>query len=181
MFFVTGQRISYISEWNVQTYATSEFQIVVDKIPALYQIYTYFSSPVGVLNAYLNNPSYSFGGNTLLPLYNLLGHFNPALTGVRYQEFYDIPIHVNVGTMIREFIQDYHYFGASIFLTLFGLVSGNVYKRYLVKKDISSIYLNSISLMVIFMSFFVWMYRDANLWIAVFVGNWICHRIQKYP
>lgn len=181
MFFVTGQRISYISEWNVQTYATSEFQIVIDKIPALYQIYTYFSSPVGVLNAYLNNPSYSFGGNTLLPLYNLLGHFDPALTGVRYQEFYDIPIHVNVGTMIREFIQDYHYLGASIFLTLFGLVSGNIYKRYLVKKDISSIYLNSISLMVIFMSFFVWMYRDANLWIAVFVGNWICHRIQKYP
>lgn len=115
LFFVTDQRVSYINDWSVQTYATPEFQNIIDRIPALYQIYTYFSSPVGVLNLYLDNPNYSFGGNTLLPFYNLLGHFDPALTGVRYQEFYSIPIHVNVGSMIREFIQDYHYLGAGVF------------------------------------------------------------------
>lgn len=179
MTFVTGQRADYISDWSVQTYATAEFQTVINKIPALYQVYTYFSSPVGVLNAYLVNPQYSFGGNTLLPLYNFLGHFDSSLTGVRYQEFYDIPIHVNVGTMAREFIQDYHYFGGFIFLAGFGAISGNLYKRYLIEPNLSAIYLNSIFLMVIFMSFFMWMYRDASLLIALIIGNLICSRIQK--
>lgn len=178
LFFVTDQRANYIDDWSIQTYAIPEFQNIIDRVPALYQIYTYFSSPVGVLNSYLANPNYSFGGNTLLPFYNLLGHFDPSLTGVRYQEFYSIPIHVNVGSMIREFIQDYHYLGAGVFLSLFGLISGNLYRRYLIKKDISSIYLNSMFLMVIFMSFFTWMYRDANLLIALIIGSLICHRIQ---
>ena len=179
IFFVTSQRINYISEWSVQTYATPGFQAVIDEVPALYQIYTYFSSPVGVLNAYLMNPNYSFGGNTLLPLYNLLGHFDPDLAGVRFQEFYSIPIHVNVGTMFREFIQDYHYIGAASFLAVYGGISGNLYRRYLVLEDMSSIFLNSMFLMATFMSFFVWMFRDANLLIALFVGNWICSRIQR--
>lgn len=179
IFFVTSQRINYISEWSVQTYATPGFQAVIDEVPALYQIYTYFSSPVGVLNAYLMNPNYSFGGNTLLPLYNLLGHFDPDLAGVRFQEFYSIPIHVNVGTMFREFIQDYHYIGAASFLAVYGGISGNLYRRYLVLEDMSSIFLNSMFLMATFMSFFMWMFRDANLLIALFVGNWICSRIQR--
>lgn len=179
IFFVTSQRINYISEWSVQTYATPGFQAVIDEVPALYQIYTYFSSPVGVLNAYLMNPNYSFGGNTLLPLYNLLGHFDPDLAGVRFQEFYSIPIHVNVGTMFREFIQDYHYIGAASFLAVYGGISGNLYRRYLVLEDMSSIFLNSMFLMATFMSFFTWMFRDANLLIALFVGNWICSRIQR--
>lgn len=179
IFFVTSQRINYISEWSVQTYATPGFQAVIDEVPALYQIYTYFSSPVGVLNAYLMNPNYSFGGNTLLPLYNLLGHFDPDLAGVRFQEFYSIPIHVNVGTMFREFIQDYHYIGAASFLAVYGGISGNLYRRYLVLEDMSSIFLNSMFLMATFMSFFMWMFRDANLLIALLVGNWICSRIQR--
>lgn len=179
IFFVTSQRINYISEWSVQTYATPGFQAVIDEVPALYQIYTYFSSPVGVLNAYLMNPNYSFGGNTLLPLYNLLGHFDPDLAGVRFQEFYSIPIQVNVGTMFREFIQDYHYIGAASFLAVYGGISGNLYRRYLVLEDMSSIFLNSMFLMATFMSFFTWMFRDANLLIALFVGNWICSRIQR--
>lgn len=179
IFFVTSQRINYISEWSVQTYATPGFQAVIDEVPALYQIYTYFSSPVGVLNAYLMNPNYSFGGNTLLPLYNLLGHFDPDLAGVRFQEFYSIPIHVNVGTMFRELIQDYHYIGAASFLAVYGGISGNLYRRYLVLEDMSSIFLNSMFLMATFMSFFIWMFRDANLLIALFVGNWICSRIQR--
>lgn len=179
IFFVTSQRINYISEWSVQTYATPGFQAVIDEVPALYQIYTYFSSPVGVLNAYLMNPNYSFGGNTLLPLYNLLGHFDPDLAGVRFQEFYSIPIQVNVGTMFREFIQDYHYIGAASFLAVYGGISGNLYRRYLVLEDMSSIFLNSMFLMATFMSFFMWMFRDANLLIALFVGNWICSRIQR--
>lgn len=177
-FFVTSQRISYISEWSVKTYAAPGFQVIIDEVPVLYQVYTYFSSPVGVLNAYLLNPDYSFGGNTLLPLYNLLGHFDPTLTGVRFQTFYNIPIHVNVGTMFRELIQDYHFIGAAVFLASYGLVSGNIYRSYLLRGSISSIFLNSLFLMVTFMSFFTWMYRDANLLITLFIGSWICNRIQ---
>lgn len=82
-------------------------------------VYFYFSSHIGVLSKYLENPipNTSFGSNTFLPIYNFLSKFELVEKKSVYQKGYFIPQWSNTGTYLRELHEDFGYVG--IFLVPF--------------------------------------------------------------
>ena len=43
---------------------------LMDISPSIYKNYVYITSPLGVLNEFLKDPTFNFGGHTFLTIYN---------------------------------------------------------------------------------------------------------------
>lgn len=177
--FISGQRGSYIFKTSVGSYINPKFMEVVTKVPGLYQVYTYISSPVGVLNAYLENPTYGFGKNTLLPFSNFLNHFGFDIPTQRYQDYYSIPISLNVGTAVRELIEDYWMF-AFIIIILIGIYVGRKYKSYQKQSNYHNSYVLCYVFMLVGLSWFVWILRSAVVLLGFLIGSVLSMYLDRY-
>lgn len=139
----------------------------------IYKLLEYITSPLGTLNAFLANPSFSFGGNTFMTIYNLLNKIGYDIEVLMYQENFYVPMRVNVGTMIREIIEDFMFPGAILVLILTGYIFS---KSYLVFKQTYS-YFSGLWVAVFFQlisfSFFDWRMRSSAEWIILFFGSLI--------
>lgn len=177
LLFVSGQR----SRWTLfaDNYASPAFAQLINRVPGLYQIYEYCTAPVGVLNAFLSHPEYSFGANTLMPVFNLANKFGLGIRVNRFQRFYYIPIRTNVGTAVRELIEDYGILVAFIFIFLCGWLLGRAYSNCRQNPSITAQFVSSFGLFLGALSWFSWMLRDANLIIAGIVGWIVCRRLEK--
>lgn len=179
LVFVSNQRSAYVVNSSFHNYATPGFEKVIERVPGLYQLYSYFASPVGVLNEFLKAPDFRFGANTLFPIYNVLNRIGFNIPVQRYQPFYRIPIPINVGTAVRELIEDYSVFG--IVLVFFsGYCVGTSYKKYKYKGTVKSLFVVCFMYFLAFMSWYMWFLRDANLILALIIGCILCDRIDSY-
>lgn len=174
---ITNNRSSWIT---INNYMSPLMVKLVNFNPAFYKIYTYISLPVGVLNAYLKDPIYDFGLNSFGAFISIFNKFGAGLNYQRYQDAYTIPIIANVGTYIRELIQDFTLIGGVLVIILIGFIIGRSFLN--LKREntfISEIYVTLFSV-IIFMSFFVWFFRETVFWISTFLGLFIGVYLDKY-
>lgn len=170
IFFVmlTINRSQNIDTQTIQTLSGKRAEFALS-YPAIYKMYQYYTSPLGVLNAYLNNPKFSFGSNTFLPLFGLLNRLGFNIKYNRYQEFYLIPIRANVGTWIRELSIDFTVPGMYIVICIFSFIVGMNDKIAHVKRTVNNVYLTSILDTILIMSFFVWYFREGSMIILLII------------
>ncbi|MDQ0232755.1 oligosaccharide repeat unit polymerase [Metabacillus malikii] len=144
---------------------------VLEYNPAIYQIYTYITLPLGVLNEFLKDPTLNFGGHTFLTIYNLLNRLGADISVNQYQTFYNVPLPSNVGTYIRELIEDFSIPLALMVTLITGLILSYNYSKF--RND--GLYMNliwaSTFAFVIFFSFFMWQFRSSTIWITIVVGS----------
>ncbi len=178
LVFVSNQRSAYVVNSSFHNYASPGFEKVIEKIPGVYQLYSYYVSPLGVLNEFLKSPDFNFGANSLFPFYNVLNKFGFGIPVQRYQKFYLIPISINVGTAVRELIEDYSV-AAFLMIALCGFAVGSAYKKYALNKSVRSTFVLSFMFFLACMSWYMWFLRDANLIIALIFGCFICDRIDN--
>lgn len=167
------------SGWVTLTYANPLFYKIFGNNSSIYKIILYICAPLGVLNEYLKECNFNFGINSFLPIYNLLGKIGLDLNVNRYQSWYNTPSSCNVGTWLRELIQDFTIFGALLAVFLFGVIVSVIYKKTVKTGMIRYNVVNSILLLFVCLSFFVWDMRDANMWIAIVAGYYIGRWIDK--
>ncbi|MBR4770370.1 MAG: oligosaccharide repeat unit polymerase, partial [Clostridia bacterium] len=162
---VTRER-SWIDENHEDyRYMSDTMKSLIKISPSIYKNYAYFSSPIGVLNAYLENPDFTFGKNSLSFFISFLNKFGADLPYARYQDYYYVPIHTNVGTYIREIIQDYYYF-APLVLIAFTLLFSKAYALLRRGNPFGEILFSIMGVSVV-MSFFVCYYRESVFWIML--------------
>ena len=167
--------------WVKLDYTTERYRMLFGDNPAIYKIITYMASPVGVLNKFLEDSQFFFGKNTFLPIYNLLSKIGITFNEVsRYQTWYYTPIHCNVGTWIREIIEDFTFVGAILVSFIFGaFVSNSFIKVNRNEKEVSNILVYSMLMLLVVLAFFVWDMRDANIWIAIIFGYFIGKKVER--
>ena len=162
---VTRER-SWIDENHEDyRYMSDTMKSLIKISPSIYKNYAYFSSPIGVLNAYLENPDFTFGKNSLSFFISFLNKFGADLPYARYQDYYYVPIHTNVGTYIREIIQDYYYF-APLVLIAFTLLFSKAYALLRRGNPFGEILFSIMGVSVV-MSFFMCYYRESVFWIML--------------
>lgn len=148
-------------------YLTPQMANIMTNTPWLMKMYQYFASPIGVLNAYLENPEFYFGGNTFGPLYNFLNKFGLSLEYIRYQKFYYIPFRTNVGTWLIELIQDFGFVGMLLVVTGFSVFVGYFDKKGMRNKQKEDILIAVIADTILTMSFFMWYLREGTMFVIV--------------
>ena len=166
VFVLVTQERSWINEDHEDyQYMSDTMKSLLKISPSIYKNYAYFSSPIGVLNAYLENPDFTFGKNSLSFFISFLNKFGANLPYARYQDYYYVPIHTNVGTYIREIIQDYYYF-APLVLIAFTLLFSRAYALLRRGNPLGEILFSIMGVSVV-MSFFVCYYRESVFWIML--------------
>ncbi len=137
----------------------------------VYKLIEYITSPVGTLNAYLESPTFSFGQNTFLTLYNFLNKIGYNIEIPLYQENYFVPMRVNVGTMLREIIEDFTIAGAALVIFLVGFCFSRSYLKF--KRTSSYVYGVWVAVLfqTISFSFFDWRFRSSAEWIVLLFGT----------
>lgn len=161
------------------TYATNNYINIFGDNIALYKGLVYIAGPIGTLNEYLKTCDFYFGKNTFLTIYNIIAKFGLCDRINQYQEYFVTPVVCNVGTWVREIIEDFTLFGAIIFTPIFGCLSSFFYSAAMEKKFIANKIVWSVFALVIVLSFFDWKFRASNMWIAVFFGYLIGSYIDK--
>ena len=159
---VTRQRSSWIEE---NEYMSDTMKRLLKISPSIYKNYAYISSPIGVLNCYLSEPTFSFGKNSLSFFISFLNKFGCNLPYSRYQEYYNVPIYTNVGTYIREIVQDFYCF-APLVMFGFSVLFSKAY-ALLRRGNLFGEILFSIMGTSIVMSFFVCYFRESVFWIML--------------
>lgn len=166
VFVLVTRERSWINEDHPDyQYMSDTMRSLLKISPSIYKNYAYFSSPIGVLNAYLENPTFSFGKNSLSFFISFLNKFGAGLPYARYQEYYDVPITTNVGSYIREIVQDYYYF-APLVLIAFTLLYSKAYALLRRGNPFGEILFSIMSVSVI-LSFFMCYYRESVFWIML--------------
>lgn len=155
---------------TVSPYISSSMEKIVEKNHGFYKIYSYTTSPLGVLNKYLEEPFYKFGANTFLPIYKQLVKFGLRIDLLWSLPFYNIPISSNVGTYIMEIIIDFGIIGGVVLIFIIAMIIGYLYMKIKYKDDLCSYLCLTIILFCITMSFFMWYVRSINIWIVIFFG-----------
>lgn len=160
------------STWIRYNSYMSPFMVgLVNYNPAIYNVYTYLASPLGVLNEFLKEPTFNFGGHTFLTLYNFLNRIGFAIPVNKYQKFYFVPVECNVGTYIRELIEDFSIPIAIVVTLIWGFVFSYNFNRFFKSRSyVSLVWMSTFSFAVIF-SFFVWSFRSSDIWLTLFVGS----------
>ncbi len=161
-------------------YATDNYTSLFGENVPLYKGLVYLASPVAVLNEYLETCDFDFGKNTFVTFFNILNKFGLCDKVAPYQSYYNTPSSCNVGTWIRELIEDFTMPVALLIVAFFGFLSSSFYYRAQGHTNIMYKVLWSVFSLVIALSFFDWKFRTSNLWIAVFVGCLIGFYIDKY-
>ncbi|MGO4694202.1 O-antigen polymerase [Paenibacillus sp. 2TAB26] len=144
-----------------------------------YKLLVYFTAPVGVLNAFLANPTLNFGGHSFLTIYNFLNKLGYNILTTPYQEFYFVPMRVNVGTYIRELIQDFTIAGALLIALLLGVAFSRSFLNTIYLKLYTSEIWASTMFTVIVMSFFDWTLRSSTFWIILIFGSVLGRWLDK--
>ncbi|WP_077358728.1 O-antigen polymerase [Virgibacillus halodenitrificans] len=165
---ITESRTSWVT---TNSYMSPVMVQLVEFNPSIYKIYTYLSNPIGVLNVFLTNPSFNFGGHTFSPIYNLLNKFGAQIPVNRYQEWLSTPISGNVGSYIRELTEDFTLPIAMLVTLFLGFILSYNYTQYLKYKNYLNLVWATTLLFVVFFSFFMWHLRMADTWIALLVGS----------
>ena len=166
IFVLVTRERSWINENHPDyQYMSDTMKSLIKISPSIYKNYAYFSSPIGVLNAYLENPTFSFGKNSLSFFISFLNKFGAGLPYARYQDYYYVPIHTNVGSYIREIIQDYYYF-APLVLIAFTLLFSKAYALLRRGNLLGELLFSTMSAAVV-MSFFMCYYRESVFWIML--------------
>ena len=161
------------------TYATPAFEKIFGNNLLVYKTMTYIAGPIGVLNEYLKTSELHFGQNTFLTVFNLLNKLGIGERVEQYQEWFYTPLPCNVGTFIRELIEDFTVVGAAISVLIFGYATSRSYMN--AKKDYNtrSKVMWAILSLVLLLSFFDWKLRSSNIWIALLFGFIICSQIDR--
>lgn len=159
-------------------YATNRYTSIFGYNVPLYKGLVYLASPIGVLNEYLKNCEFDFGKNTFVAFYGFLSKLNLCDKVNPYQDYFATPSLCNVGTWVRELIEDFTIGGAIVFIAIFGMLSSIVYSRALCSGTIVNKFIWTIFALVIILSFFDWKFRTSNLWIALFFGILISRYID---
>lgn len=165
---------------NQLPYATDVFYKYFGDNALLYKLFAYVANPVGVLNEYLKECDFYFGKNTFLPLYNIIAKFGIIDRIDQYQSWYSVPADCNVGTWLRELIEDFTWAGAIIAVSIFSYITSKVYIKSIKLNQTSSIIISSILLMMVTLSFFDWKLRTSGLWIALIFGSVIGNKIDRH-
>jgi len=137
--------------------------------PWLFKLYQYFASPVGVLNAFLEDPTFYFGENTFNVLYNFFNKMGFDIKYSRYQPNYNIPIETNVGTWLLELSHDFTIIGMLFVIFLFSFIVGYCDKKALFSKQISDVVIATVLDTILAMSFFVWYIREGTMIVVLLV------------
>lgn len=175
IFFVSQERADGLK----MAYATDLYKDLFGYKVALYKGLAYIAGPIGTLNEYLRECEFYFGKNSFLTIYNVLTRLGLMEPINHYQEFFSTPMECNVGTWVREIIEDFTLFGAVFFIPFFGVLSSFVYSCALSHKTITMKIIWSIFAMVLALSFFDWRFRSASMWIAVLFGFLIGKYIDR--
>lgn len=158
-------------------YATDLYKALFGYNVTLYKGLVYIAGPIGTLNEYLRECEFHFGRNSFLTIYNVLARLGLMEPINHYQEFFSTPMECNVGTWVREIIEDFTLFGAMFFIPSFGVLSSCVYSCALRRKTITLKIIWSVFAMVLALSFYDWKFRSASMWITVLfgflIGKWI--------
>ncbi len=165
---VTRQRSSYIAYHPYMSPLMARLSAIR---PSLYKNYTYFASPLGVLNEFLKEPTFRFGGHTFLTVYNFLNKFGANMEVSQAQTFFYVPISCNVGTYIRALIEDFTVPVALVIAFITGFVFS--YNYYVFRKRgtyLSAVWASTFGF-VVFFSFFTWHFRSSSMWITLFSGT----------
>lgn len=160
------------------TYASDTFKLLFGNNIIIYKFVEYFASPVGVLNEYLKTNEFHFAHNSLLPILNILNRLGLIDRVDQYQKFFYTPIYSNVGTWLRELIEDFTIYGELIAVIFLSLITSFLYKRSTDSFCVRRIVVVSVLLLVLTLSFFDWRLRTSNMWIALFFGSIIGKRID---
>lgn len=162
------------------THATSLYKNIFGDNILIYKIIEYISTPIGVLNEYLGESEVHFAQNSFLPIFNILSKLGVIDRINQYQEFFYTPIYSNVGTWLRELIEDFSIIGAIPLIFLFGYIIGTTYEQAHSKNNLKYILLCSSLYLILSFTFFDWRLRTANTWIVIilsyFVGKTIDNR-----
>lgn len=164
---------------TVSNYVSPQYSVLFQSNQGLYKIYTYMTGPLGYLNSYLQDPYYSFGANSFLPIYKQLEKVGYDIELMWSLPFKNIPISTNVGTYITELIIDFSIPGALAFILFFGFLVGIYARRIEKQESLSSYILVTMFLLLIIMSFFMWYMRSINIWIATFVGIMLSRYVES--
>lgn len=145
-----------------------------------YKLYTYIASPVGVLDAFLKEPYTAPPGSiTFAFIYNLLERFGIIIESYsKVSKSYSIPILVNTGTYIKDFILEYSGFSI-IFTFIFGLTCGLLYRITRNGNSIVIYGLYSIIFTLLSLSFFNWYMAETLFWINIFIVIIVGNVIDK--
>ena len=165
---LTVNRSSQLDPENYK-YISSTMLPIAYALPALYKLYAYFTGSVGVLNAFLNDPDFYFGENSFGVFYNFLNKMGMDFQYSRYQKFYNIPIQTNVGTWLRELIQDFGMVGMFIVVFIFCCFVGYYEKKALNYQQKEDLLLASVLDTIFVMSFFVWYFREGTMMVVVLI------------
>lgn len=174
IIFVTNKRAS----GEIPVFATPLYSNIFHNNIFIYKVLTYIGGPIGVLNEYLKECEFHFGQNTFLTIYNLLANLKLCDSIPQYQEFFYTPYHCNVGTWIRELIEDFTFLGGMIFVFLFGCVISKNYQNLRKYQTMRHILVSSVLFLVICFSFFDWRLRSPDIWIVLFFGYLFCYIID---
>jgi len=101
-------------------------------------IYLYFSSPLSVLSAYLENRDEVavFGENTFYPVYNVLNKFGAGINLSPYPTGYFVPMWVNSATYLRELDVDFGPAGVFIIPFIIGFLSTYFWYKFFDKGNL---------------------------------------------
>lgn len=166
ILFVSQERADGLK----MAYATDLYKDLFGYNVALYKGLAYIAGPIGTLNEYLRECEFHFGRNSFLTIYNVLARLGLMEPINHYQEFFLTPMECNVGTWVREIIEDFTLVGAVFFVPLFGVLSSCVYSMALKRKTITMKIIWSVFALVLALSFYDWKFRSASMWIAALFG-----------
>ena len=166
ILFVSNERADGLK----MAYATDLYKDLFGYNVALYKGLAYVAGPIGTLNEYLRECEFHFGRNSFLTIYNVLARLGLMEPINHYQEFFLTPMECNVGTWVREIIEDFTLVGATFFIPLFGVLSSCVYSMALKRRTITMKIIWSVFALVLALSFYDWKFRSASMWIAALFG-----------
>ena len=168
------------STWiTINPYMSPLMIKLVEYEPAIYKTYIYVTTPIGVLNEFLKDPTFNFGGHTFLTVYNFLNKIGFDIPVEAYQQFYTVPIRGNVGSYIRELIEDFGVVLALATTFLTGIIYSYSYKKYLRTNSFTSlIWMTTYSFIIIF-SFFMWQIRSSSTWILLIIGTIVAYILDR--
>lgn len=164
---------------TIYSMMSSKMNSVALVAPAVFKLYQYFASPIGVLNAFLNEPEFYFGINTFSSFYHILNRIGIDVEYVRYQKFYDIPIRTNVGTWLRELTNDFSLIGMLIVVFVFCAFVGYFEKKSQLSHRYTDVYITTVLDTVFVMSFFVWYFREGSMVVMILAYFIVSSKLSK--
>ena len=160
-------------------YATPLYVKLFGNNVLVYKMVQYIAAPVATLNEYLVTCDFNFGKNSFLTIFNLMSKFGLVERVEQYQEIFYTPIPCNVGTWIRELIEDFTYPGAIFAIIIFAAITSYVYRKAIKQDRVKNKIIWPMLAAVIILSFFDWRLRSSNMWIALLFGYIIGKRIDN--